>query len=802
VTLRQTLRALRATPGITVASIVVLALGIGVSTAVFSLVNGLLLRPLPVTDQEGLARIWKNDVVRGFDHFALSYPEYLEWSRRSRQFESMAALWSWHTFEGILTGSGEPLRLDISLVSENFFDVLGSSPAIGRTLATGDARATATPPLVLSYGVWRDVFGSDRSVIGRTIPLLLAERVSFQVVGVMPEAFDGYAGAIAWAPTLAVFPNWANGADCECDVIGRIAAAATFESALAELQSIHENLVSEDPERYRATRVVMVPLLENVLGSAGRASLLALGASGLLLAIAIANAAGLSLIRAFGRTREVAIRSALGAGGGSLLRDRLMETACIGAAGVVGGIAVAHVSLRMLIVLKGADLPRLPDIAMDSRGLLFGAAVAVLAVAICASAPAIFGPSESLGSRKSVCQGRFMQWMVILEIGLALPVLFTSTLLFRTLLASASIDRGLDTEKLLTVELTLPASKYPDPETRLSFFEELVSRVRALPGVESVTSLPLNPGSGPAGISGVFVFEGQSEEEARDNPWTNAEMVSPSYFSVLGIPILRGRAFDDTDRLDSERVGIVSAEVAETYWPGQDPIGKTFGFRKVRSRVVGVAADTRYRELMKPWPTVYFPMRQNPFSTEPRLHPLLNQSAIAVRTRLAPLAMAGSIRRAVRDLDAEIPLDRVGTMEDLLDAELRQPKFHAAAASTFSLVALLMAAAGVYSVFAAFVAQRLPELGIRSALGATPARLRALVLHRSFHLVLAGIAGGSLGAFGLSRFLGGFVYGVAPFDVPTLLGAITLLAAASLGASYVPARRAGRVDPLPLLKDI
>jgi putative ABC transport system permease protein len=802
VTLRQSLRALRATPGITVASILILALGIGVSTAVFSLVNGFLLRPLPVTDQDRLVRVWKNDVVRGFDHFPLSYPEYREWSRRSRQFESMAALWSWHTFEGILTGSGDPQRLEVSVVSENFFEVLGSSPEIGRALAAGDESATATPPLVLSYGVWRDLFGSDRSVVGKTIPLLLAERTSFQVVGVMPESFDGFAGAIAWAPTLAVFSNWANGTDCECDVIGRLAAGATFESALAELQSIHENLVSEDPERYRSTRVVMVPLLQNVLGTAGRASLLALGASGLLLALAIANAAGLSLIRAFGRTREVAIRSALGAGRVSLLRERLMETACIGAAGVLGGIAVAHGSLRMLIVLKGADLPRLPDIAIDARSLLFGGAAAALAILVCASVPAIFAPSESLGTRKAVSPGRFMQWMVILEIALALPVLFTATLLFRTLLASASIDRGLATEKLLSLELTLPASKYSDPESRLSFFEELVSRVQALPGVESVTSLPLTPGSGPAGISGVFVFEGQSEEEARDNPWTNVEMVSPAYFSVLGIPILRGRAFDDFDRLDSERVAIVSAEVAERYWPGQDPIGKTFGLRDVRSRVVGVAADTRYRELMKPWPTIYFSMRQNPFSTEPRLHPLLSQSGLAVRTRLAPLAMIGPVRRAVRDLDSEIPLDRVGTMEEVLDAELRQPKFHAAATSTFSFVALLLAAAGVYSVFAAFVAQRLPELGIRSALGATPARLRSLVLHRSIHLILAGIAAGSLGAFGVSRFLGGFVYGVAPFDVPTLLEAIGLLAAASLGASYVPARRAGRVDPLALLKDI
>jgi predicted permease len=391
--------------------------------------------------------------------------------------------------------------------------------------------------------------------------------------------------------------------------------------------------------------------------------------------------------------------------------------------------------------------------------------------------------------------------MVAFQIALTLPLLFASALLLQTLLESASIDRGFEAENLLTVEVPLPLSKYSDPETRLTLFEELVRRVETLPGVASVTALRLNPGTGTAGVTGPLEYQGQTPEQARNNPMTNIEMVMPSYFSVLGIPILQGRGFDNFDRLDSERVAIVSAEVAESYWPGQDPIGKTVGGGEVWHRVVGVAGNTRYRELTRSWPTVYYPIRQNPFGAR-QLHPLLSPRSLAVRTRLPPERLANSIRSVVRSLDSELPVDRIATMGELLDVELRAPRFHVAFASSFSLIALLLAAAGVYSVFAAFVAQRLPELGIRSALGATPARLRALVLHRSFHLILAGMAAGSLGAFGVSRFLGGFVYGVAPFDVPTLLGAISLLAAASLGASYVPARRAGRVDPLALLKDI
>jgi predicted permease len=454
----------------------------------------------------------------------------------------------------------------------------------------------------------------------------------------------------------------------------------------------------------------------------------------------------------------------------------------------------------MLVFLRGADLPRVQEIVMDSRALLFGAAVGALSTAIAASLPMTFGAPEALRSRKFASPGRAMQWMVVGEIALALPLLFTSALLVRTLLASSAIDRGFDAENLLALEVHLPTSKYPDPESRLALFDELLRSVEALPGVASVTTIRENPGSGWAGVSGPLSFEGQTEEQVRDNPMTNIENVDPSYFAVLGIPIVRGRPFDASDRLDSERVAIVSAEVAETYWPGQDPIGKTLGYKDLRHRVVGVAGNTRYRQLTKAWPTVYYPLRQNPFSADARLHPLLSPYGLAVRTRIPPDDLVGSIRSAIRDLDDEIPLDRVATMNALLDRELRAPRFHAVATSSFSFIALLLAAAGVYSVFAAFVAQRLPELGVRSALGATPGRLSVLVLNRSGTLVLMGIATGAFVAFLLSRWIEGFLYGVAPFDLPTLLGVALLLATVSLAATSVPARRAARVDPLSLLK--
>ncbi len=796
--LRQAARALRASPGITVASIVILALGIGASTAVFSVVNGLLLRPLPVTAQDRLVRIWKKDVERGFDHVPLLYPEYLEWNRRSQSFESLAAVWARGTREGLLLGSSEPVLLEVATVSGNFFDVLGASSHVGRTLRPEDDRATAVPPLVLSYRVWRERFGADPTVVGRTLTLRLAERALFQVIGVMPETFDLFAPAEAWSPIMAVHPEWADNQGCECDLIGRLGSDVTAERALAELQAIDENMALERPDEYRSASVVFVPLLESVVGDFGRASVLAFAAVALILAISIANVAALSLIGALARTREVAIRSALGAGTASLLRERLTESAFVATAALAGGFVLSHLGIELLLVLKGADLPRVQRIGVDARALLFGTGIAALATAICASLPMISATHESLRSRRFASQGRILQWMVVSEIALALPLLFTSGLLVRTLLASAEIDRGFESENLLTLEVPLLVSKYPEPDSRLMFFEELIRRVEALPGVASVTALRMNPGS--AGVTGELAYEGQLPEEARDNPLTNIDMATPNYFAVLGIPIVQGRPFDRFDRLDSERVAIVSAEVAGSYWAGQDPIVKTVGSGELRHRVVGVAGNTRYRELTRSWPTVYFPIHQNPFSPERRLHPLLSLNVLAVRTRVSPESLVSSIRSVVRSLDPELPLDRVAMMDDLLDLELRTPRLHAVFTSSFSLIALLLAAAGVYSVFAAFVAQRLPELGIRSALGATPGRLRALVLNRSGNLILTGIVAGGVAAWWLSRFLAGFLYGVAPFDVPTLLGATALLATVSLAATAVPAGRAARVDPLTLLK--
>ncbi len=798
--LRQAFRALRATPGITIASVVILALGIGASTAVFSVVNGLWLRPLPVIEQERLVRIWKKDVERGIDHYALLYPEYLEWSRRSQSFESLAAVFAWGPGEGLLLGSSDPVRVEVLTVSGNLFDVLGASSHVGRTLRSEDDQATAVPPLVLSYRVWRERFGSDPTVIGKTLPLRFAERTSFQVVGVMPEAFDLFAPAEAWSPIMAVHPEWAGNRACECDLIGRLASNVTGEQALAELQVIDQTMASEQPDDYRSTPVILVTFLDSVAGDFGRASLLAFAAVALILAIAIANVATLSLIRALGRTREVAIRTALGAGTVSLLREQLTESALIAAAALTGGLVFSHLGVELLLVLKGADLPRVQEIGVDVQALLFGTGIATLAIAICASLPMISGTRESLRSRRFASQGRILQWMVVSEIALALPLLFTSGLLVRTLLASGKIDRGFESENLLTLEVPLQFSKYAEPESRLAFFEELVRQVESLGGVASVTALRMNPGTGDSGVSGTLAYEGQLPEEARDNPMTNIEMATPSYFAVLGIPIVRGRPFDRFDRLDSERVAIVSAEVAATYWTGQDPIGKTVGSGELRHRVVGVAGNTRYRELTQSWPTVYFPIHQNPFSAEQKLHPLLGLNVLAVRTRLPPESLVSPIRSVVRSLDPELPLDRLAMMDDLLDRELRTPRLHAVFTSSFSLIALLLAAAGVYSVFAAFVAQRLPELGIRSALGATPARLSSLVLNRSRNLVLAGVVVGGIAAWWLSRFLGSFLYGVASFDIATLVGTTTLLALVSLLATAIPAQRAARVDPLTLLK--
>jgi len=802
--LRFGARGLRSSPGFALSASLILALGIGSATAVFTIVDGLLLRRLPVSDPDRLVRIWKKDTSRGYDHYPLTYPEYLEWSRRARGFDSIAALWSWSPSDAVITATEEPRRVSLSVVSWNFFDVLGASPLIGRSFQASDETSVAVPPLVLSHAFWRGSLGGDPSVVGQTVRLHYGPVTTFQVIGVLPEAFDLSSGAEAWTPVLAVQREWANGEGCECDLIGRLGPQVSASGARTELQTIHEQLAADAPDRYARMQVVVTPLLDTVVGDAGPVSLLALGAVALLMALAAVNLAGLSLMRAARKRRDLAIRVAMGADGRSLVRQQLAESFLLCLMGLTGGLAVAGLGVQLFLYLKGAELPRVGAIALDWRGVAFSVALLVVTALVFALFPAIrasrVDPMSALKHKGGGGDGRLMSSMVVGEVALAVVLLFGAALLARTLLAQRSIDRGFRSERLLTVNLRLPQSKYPHPESRLAFVETAVEAIERLPGVVAVTPMFLGPGTGWFGMSGAFVFEGQTEAEARANPMANFEWVTPSYFRTLGIPLIRGRTFTPADRLEGERVAIVSLGTAERYWPGQNPIGKTIATGYASHRVVGVVGNTRYRELTRVWQSVYFPLRQNPFSAEARLHELGTPGYLAVRARSEPYALVPAIRSAIRSMDGEVLVDEVATMESLLDKELVAPTFNALLTGFFSVIALLLAATGLFGILATFVTERLPELGVRLALGATPARLQAGVWRRGSVLALAGVLGGSFVALLLSGLIRRFLYGVGPSDPATFAGVIAFVAVAATVAMGVPARRASRADPVSCLR--
>jgi putative ABC transport system permease protein len=804
---RLALRALRASPLYTISSIFIVALGIGSATTVFTFVDGLLLRPLRVTEPTRLLRIWKFDPVRRFDHYPLTYPEIVEWERAASSLESAAAIVSWGPSDGFLLGSGESERLRIDRVSANFFDVLGVEASVGRTFRRADDEATAVPPLVLSYGLWERRFGRDPELVGKTARLVFQHRTTYEVVGILPRGFDLATGADAFVPALAANPEWVEGPGCECDAIARMAQGATLEQTRAELQALHERMASEHPNDYLPMRVSVSPLLDTVVGDAGPTALLLLGSVMVLVGLAAVNLAGLSVAQSTRRNKHLALQIALGAHRSHLVRQRLAEGTVLSCLGGGLGVGLASIAVTSILSWRGAEIPRSEEIAFGLRPVAFACLTLAVMTLVCTLYPALSATSgnlaRSLQTRAMVGAGRRAATLAVsAQVALAVVLLTGGALLVRTFEAQRSLDRGLRSEGLLSIGIELPDTRYATPEARLSFVKTLASSIAALPGVAAVTPMFMRPGSASAGYSGPFLFEGQSEEDFRSNPMANFEWITPNYFRTLGIPLLRGRPFEEEDLSSGERVVIVNAATADAFWPGKDPIGKTVrepGFPP--HRVVGVAADTRYRELTRTWQSLYFPLGQNPFSTDNRLHPFGVPGLLAVRTAVPPESVIPSIKSTMARMEPDAPRDEIATMDSLFERELFAPRLQASLFSLFSLVAALLAAVGLYSLFAASVAERISEMGLRLALGATPERLLAMVWKRACRLAAAGVVAGLAIALALAHFMNRFLYGVEATDPWTYAGVALLVGAITLAATYVPARRAGRADPLSLLRN-
>ena len=810
--LRFAMRGLLRRPGFTAVVVLTLALGVGANSAIFSVVNGVLLRPLPYQRPGEVATLW--DRWPGNPQGELSQPEYWDLKEQNRSFSRLAV------YAGgslTLTRSGEPERLRAGFMSGDALPLLGVAPARGRAFTTDDDRPGAPRVVLLGDGLWRRRFGGDPAIVGRTVVL---DDQPATVVGVMPAGFQlptHYAGPgmEIWAP-LQLDPaidrsergwHWIN-------VMGRLRPGVDIGSASLEVGALARRMRETYPGEYKpAFGGFAVIAADDLVGEIRPAILVLLGAVGLLLLIACANVAGLLLARAEARQREIAVRTALGAGAGRLARQLLTESLVLALLGGALGALLADWGVRALVAAAPPTLPRLDAVHTDgwvlgftllvsaATGFLFG-----LAPALQAARPDLtVALAEGGRSGSSAARQRFRRGLVVAQIALALMLVTSAGLLIRSFVHLRGVDPGFDPTHLLTAEVELSAVRYDSPARIRGFYAELVDRLGALPGVDSAAAVRALPMTGRLEIGDwSFVIEGRHADPPVPADRINADWQSltPGYFETLRIPVLQGRAIEPRDRAGATPVVVVNRTLARQAWPGENPIGRRIllgggGVDSVWRTVVGIVGDVRHRGLTAaPRPEMYLPYDQFPAGTGTPQRTM----RLVLRTAGDPAALAGPVRAALAELDPAVPLVEVQTMEQALGAWAAERRLTMLLVAAFAALALTLGAVGVYGVMAHLVVQRTREIGIRIALGAVPREILGLVLGQGAGLAVAGVALGLAGALAASHLLARLLFEIRPTDPATYAGtALTLLGVAAL-AALVPALRATRTDPVEALR--
>ena len=789
--LRHALRSLRRTPAFTAPAVLVLALGIGMATAMFTVFRAVVLRDLPVRDPDRIVALWtfRDPTVK----LALIQPQLEGLRRESRTLQDAAGVVHWGAQAIPVTDGDRPLLLKQAMVTANFFDVLGARPALGRLLRREDGFEGAAPVAVISYKAWHQEFRGDPRVLGRRLTTT-QDLESYEIVGVGPPGLDYPIGTDYWTrPRPFDFVN----------VVARLLPSATPAAARSEFLSIAQVLDRERPVPVHPTGAAVETLTQAVLGDT-RAVLVALTAAvALLLLIACVNVGNLLLLRSTLRVREIVIRRALGASSGQVARLLLVESALLGVAGGALGLACAEGLLRVLLAFAPGHLPRMDMIRLAGAPLGVATGVTLLAVLLFGILPVLaaargnnLASALRLDSRSGTGtrqRHRVRQSLVASQVALAVVLLAGAGLLVRSLQHLERLDLGYDTDRLSIAELAIPFVNYDSKSKLYAMFDELYQRLRAVPGVTALTPVLYRPFVGANVMQVAPVLEGQSAAEVDANPPVPLEVGGPEYFRTFQIRILRGRGFLDTDRENAPKIVVVSEAVARRLWPGQDAIGKRLrlpGDVAEWRTVVGIAGDIRFRRLREPTPTMYLPWRQ-----------LITFGTFAVRTRGDLGSVLPAMRRTVRDFDSQINVWAAGTMDDYLAEPLAQPRLSAFLLSGFGLVALLLSAIGLYGLMASAVRERTRDIGVRLALGATPARLRRDVLRNALVVAAVGAAVGLGGALVCSRLLAALLFEVSPTDPATLAGVCILLLGVALMAAYLPARRATRVDPMEALRN-
>ncbi len=793
---RQAARMLFHHPGFAAVAILTFALGIGVNAAVFAVLNGVLLRPLPYPEPDRITMIWMDNRRQGIREDITSYPTYRDWKEQSRSYEHMAAF---ANFSFTLTGADEPERLVGAQATASFFDVLAVRPIAGQVFTEAHEVPGRDRVVVISEGLWQRRFGGAADVVGRTITL---NGQPFEIVGVMPRALAVPRRAEIWKPLAPSEQARSARGGFWLPVIGRLKPGVSAEQAQAEMSGIAARL-EQSYDVLKGFGAYVVPLHRQIVGDIERTLLLLMAAVGFVLLIACANLANLVLGRTAARHKELAVRTALGARRGRLAAQIVTETMLLALVGSVVGVLLAYWAAQFLLAIAGDSIPRPEMIRIDWRVMAFALLVAVLAALLAGLVPALQASRADVvehlreGGREggTPASRRMRSALVAAEVALAFVLLVGAGLLVRTLWSMQHVDRGFRPDRVAMATLSLPSVRYAGPPEVLGFYSRLLERVRALPGVESAAT-----GSGVLlpmlANSGTFSIEGKPlppEEQRIEYP---VEVVSPGYFETLGYSVASGRSFTAQDTSDGPRVVVINETLARIGWPGQDPIGRRLRPGDESSRapwltVVGVVRDVRRGDLRgSVRPEVYACALQMPPRTQ----------LVLARTSGDPSSLLPSLRAAVREIDPQIPVFNAGTLADEFAETLTPSRFRALLLGGFAVLALLLASIGIYGVTAHAVSQRTHEVGVRMALGARGRDVVGLMMAQHLRPALVGLAAGIAAALAMSRFVASLVYGVGTRDVTTflLMGAVLLIVAAA--ACWIPARRATRVDPVVALR--
>ncbi len=801
-TLRQdliyALRRFAVAPAFTFVAIATLALGIGANTAIFSLVYAVLLKPLPFKEPDRLVQLYQVSEGRNVAYF--SPQNFLDTQSAARSFEAMAAV------DGgpvTLTGHGAPAVLTGAEVSASFFNVFRVRPQLGRVISRDENEPERATVVVLGHALWQGRFGGDASILGQKVRL---DSRQFTVVGIAPKDFSFPEGAELWTPLAydQVFREKSRGA-WYLRVFGRLGPAATLPSAIEETKTIAARLAKAHPDTNEGLGGTARSLQEAMVGDSRPALYLLLGAVGLVLLIACVNVANLLMARAAAREPEFAVRHALGAGRGRIFRQLMTESLLLGVLGGLAGVVVASMSLDSLIALQPNGVKRLSEARVDQTMMLFAAALSMLTGLFCGTFPGLSArrpPAQALreGSRGLLAgrTGRVRGGLVMAQMALAMMLLSGAGLLLRSFAQLQQVKPGFDIENALTFRMSLPAEAYKDESVRVAFFDRLLERLNALPGVSgaaAVVGLPLN--GTQLNIS--FTVANRPPLPPAQQPSMEMRPATPGYFKAMGIRVTRGRGIEPGDTSRSAAVVVLSESAVRKYFPNENPLGQsiTLGWRRPEGmptaggEVVGVVADVKTLGLARDVvPEIYVPYAQLP----------LGSMDVVLRTSVPPLSLGPSVVAAVRELDPEIPVARLRSLDDLVARSISEPRFYMLLLGLFAATAIFLAALGIFGVMSYAVAQRSREIGIRMALGAHAGDVMGMILKNAGALIVSGIVMGLVGALALSRSLSGLLFNLSPSDPLTLASVAGLLSAVALVASYLPARKATRVDPLLALR--